>query len=337
MSHEQLTQLGNHGELGYKHMDHTKDLNGKQTAYPELAVDFCGIKMKNPIVAASGTFGFGLEYADYLDLSHEVGAISVKGLTPEARNGNEGTRIAETPSGLLNCIGLENPGAEAFVEHILPELRKYDVPILANISAADVEGYAFMAKTLTVEGIAGFEVNISCPNVKNGGMAFGVSADSAAAVCKTVRENTDLPVIMKLSPNVTDIVEIAKAVKAAGADGLSLINTLLGMAIDIKTRRPVLGNLYGGLSGPAVKPVALRLVHQVAQALDLPIMGMGGIMTGTDAIEFMLAGADIVSVGTASMVNPQAIGQIAREMHEYCETNGMGHISEVVDALLPYA
>lgn len=336
MSHEQLAQLGNHGELGYKHRDQSKDLNGQKPTYPDLAIDFCGIKMKNPIVAASGTFGFGLEYADYLDLSNEVGAISVKGLTPEARNGNEGTRIAETPSGLLNCIGLENPGAEAFVEHILPELKQYDVPILANISAADVEGYAFMAKTLSVDGIAGFEVNISCPNVKNGGMAFGVCAESAAAVCKIVRENTDLPVIMKLSPNVTDIVEIARAVKDAGADGISMINTLLGMAIDVKTRRPILGNLYGGLSGPAVKPVALRLVHQVAQAIDLPIMGMGGIMTGTDAVEFMLAGADIVSVGTASMVDPRAIGQIAREMHEYCEDTGVAHISDLVGALQPY-
>ena len=193
-----------------------------------------------------------------------------------------------------------------------------------------------MAKILSVPGIAGLEVNISCPNVKNGGMAFGVCAESAAAVCKTVRENTNLPVIMKLSPNVTDIVEIATAVKEAGADGLCLINTLLGMAIDIKTRRPVLGNLYGGLSGPAVKPVALRLVHQVAQAIDLPIMGMGGIMTGTDAIEFMLAGADIVSVGTATMVDPCAIGNIAREMHEYCEASGLNHVSEVVGALEPY-
>lgn len=325
-----------HGEKDYQTMDHSKDLNGKKPSYKDLAVEFCGIKMKNPIVAASGTFGFGFEYADYLDLSNEVGAISVKGLTPTPRNGNPGTRIAETPSGVLNCIGLENPGAEAFVRDILPELKQYDVPILANISAADVEGYEFMAKTLSVPGIAGLEVNISCPNVKNGGMAFGVSAESAAAVCKAVRENTNLPVIMKLSPNVTDIVEIAQAVKEAGADGLCLINTLLGMAIDIKTRRPVLGNLYGGLSGPAVKPVALRLVHQVAQAIDLPIMGMGGIMTGTDAIEFMLAGADIVSVGTATMVDPCAIGNIARKMHEYCEATGLSHVNEVVGALEPY-
>lgn len=336
MSHEHLKRLGDHGELGYQYMDHEKDLNGKKPAHKELAVDFCGIKMKNPIVAASGTFGFGLEYADYLDLSNEVGAISVKGLTPKARNGNEGTRIAETPSGLLNCIGLENPGAEAFVKHILPELKKYDVPILANISAADIDGYAFMAQTLSVEGVAGFEVNISCPNVKNGGMAFGVCAESAAAVCKIVRENTKLPVIMKLSPNVTDIVEIAKAVEAEGADGISMINTLLGMAIDVKTRRPVLGNLYGGLSGPAVKPVALRLVHQVAQAIDLPIMGMGGIMNSTDAIEFMLAGADIVSVGTASMVDPRAIALIADGMKQYCNDNGVAHVSELVGALQPY-
>lgn len=318
--------------VGYEPSE--KDLKGQKPSYPSLAVDFCGIKMKNPIVAASGTFGFGLEYADYLDLSNEVGAISVKGLTPEPRYGNPGTRIAETPSGVLNCIGLENPGAEAFVTDILPLLKQYDVPILANISASHVDDYAKIARTVTVEGVAGLEVNISCPNVKNGGMAFGVDADSAAAVCRTVKANTDLPVIMKLSPNVTDIVSIAKAVQAAGADGLCLINTLLGMAIDAKSRRPILGNLYGGLSGPAVKPVALRLVHQVARNLDIPIMGMGGIMTGTDAIEFMLAGADIVSVGTASMVDPEAIGRIAREMNDYCVQTGTNHISELVDGLL---
>ena len=304
------------------------------TVDPRLAVEFCGISMKNPIVAASGTFGFGLEYDGYLDLNTEVGAISVKGLTPTARPGNAGVRIAETPSGVLNCIGLENPGAEAFVADILPTLAQYDVPIFANISGNTLEEYEFMAKTLTVEGVAALEVNISCPNVKCGGMAFGVQAESAAAVCKAVKSHTDLPVIMKLSPNVTDIVEIARAVEAAGADGISMINTLLGMSVDLRTRKPLLGNIYGGLSGPAVKPVALRLTHQVAQAIDIPIMGGGGIMTGEDALEFMVVGADIVSVGTATMVDPRAIGIIASEMSAYCESQHIDHVSRLVGSII---
>ena len=304
------------------------------TVDPRLAVEFCGITMKNPIVAASGTFGFGLEYDGYLDLNTEVGAISVKGLTPTARPGNVGVRIAETPSGVLNCIGLENPGAEAFVADILPSLAQYEVPIFANISGNTLEEYEFMAKTLTVEGVAALEVNISCPNVKCGGMAFGVQADSAAAVCKAVKSHTDLPVIMKLSPNVTDIVEIARAVEAAGADGVSMINTLLGMSVDLRTRKPLLGNIYGGLSGPAVKPVALRLTHQVAKAIDIPIMGGGGIMTGEDALEFMLVGADIVSVGTATMVDPRAIGIIAKEMSAYCEKEQIAHVQDIVGGII---
>ena len=304
------------------------------TVDPRLAVEFCGISMKNPIVAASGTFGFGLEYDGYLDLNTEVGAISVKGLTPTARPGNAGVRIAETPSGVLNCIGLENPGAEAFVADILPSLAKYDVPIFANISGNTLEEYEFMAKTLTVEGVAALEVNISCPNVKCGGMAFGVQAESAAAVCKAVKSHTDLPVIMKLSPNVTDIVEIARAVEAAGADGISMINTLLGMSVDLRTRKPLLGNIYGGLSGPAVKPVALRLTHQVAQAIDIPIMGGGGIMSGEDALEFMVVGADIVSVGTATMVDPRAIGIIAKEMSAYCEKEQIAHVQDIVGGII---
>lgn len=304
------------------------------TVDPRLAVEFCGISMKNPIVAASGTFGFGVEYDGYLDLNTEVGAISVKGLTPTARPGNAGVRIAETPSGVLNCIGLENPGAEAFVADILPTLAQYNVPIFANISGNTLEEYEFMANTLTVEGVAALEVNISCPNVKCGGMAFGVQAESAAAVCKAVKSHTDLPVIMKLSPNVTDIVEIARAVEAAGADGISMINTLLGMSVDLRTRKPLLGNIYGGLSGPAVKPVALRLTHQVAQAVDIPIMGGGGIMTGEDALEFMVVGADIVSVGTATMVDPRAIGIIASEMSAYCESQHIDHVSNIVGGIM---
>lgn len=311
----------------------SKDLKNTVIPSPKLAVEFCGIKMKNPIVSASGTFGNALEYADYIDLNNELGAVSVKGLTPKARKGNIGTRIAETPSGLLNCIGLENPGAEGFLEDILPDLKQYDLPVLCNISADSVEDYGWMAEVLSVDGVDGFEVNISCPNVKSGGMAFGVCPTDAANVARSVRQHTNKPVIMKLSPNVTDITEIAKAVEAEGVDGISMINTLLGMAIDVKTRRPVLGNLYGGLSGPAIKPIALRLVHQVAKAVNIPIMGMGGIMTGTDAIEFMLAGASCVSVGAASMVDPTAIGRIAKEMEAYLDQYGFDSINDIVGQL----
>lgn len=298
-----------------------------------LNVNFCGIEMKNPIVAASGTFGFGLEFRDYLDLNQDVGAISVKGLTLEAHSGNAGVRIAETPSGLLNCIGLENPGAEYFKKHILPALRRYDVPILANISGSSVDDYGRIAEVLTTPGIAGFEVNISCPNVKAGGMAFGVQPETAAAITKMVKEHTDLPVITKLSPNVTDIVVIAKAVEEAGADGLCVMNTLIGMAINTDTWKPVLGNVYGGLSGPAVKPIALRLVHQTAQVVNIPIMGLGGIMSGRDAVEFLLAGASIVSVGTASMVDPRAIKLIADEMREYMKQKNLSSVQDMVGQL----
>ena len=277
-----------------------RDLNNTVTPNPKLSIDYCGIKMQNPIIAASGTFGNGPEYAGYLDLSNEVGAISVKGLTPKGRHGNPGTRIAETPSGVLNCIGLENPGAEHFVREILPDLEKYDVPLLANMSAGTIDEFAWMAETLSVDGIAGLEVNVSCPNVECEGMAFGVDP---------------------------------KVVEAGGGNGVSLINTLLGMAIDIHRRKPVLGNTYGGLSGPAVKPVALRMVHQVYKGVTIPIIGLGGIMTGTDAIEFMMAGAQAVQVGTATMVDPTAISRIAREMSEYVEQYNLNSITDIVGAV----
>ncbi len=311
-----------------------RDLNHTVQAIDRLAIDYCGIKMKNPIIAASGTFGNGPEYAPYLDLSNEVGAISVKGLTPKGRNGNKGTRIAETPSGLLNSIGLENPGAEYFVAHILPDLQKYDVPLLANMSAGSVDEFAWMAETLTVDGIAGLEVNVSCPNVECEGMAFGVDPKVVERVTKAVRAKTNKPIIIKLSPNVTDIAEIARACEAGGADGISLINTLLGMAIDPRTRRPILGNIYGGFSGPAVKPVALRMVHQVSKAVKIPIIGLGGIMTGSDAAEFMLAGASAVQVGTATMIDPRAIGRIARELDCYCQEQGFESVSQLTGALI---
>lgn len=297
-----------------------------------LAVTVAGIQMKTPVIAASGTFGFGLEYKDFIDLN-AIGAIAVKGLTLEARSGNQGRRIAETPSGMLNSIGLENPGVDAFLAEILPQLNQYDVPVIANISGNKVEEYALMAKKLTVAGVAGLEVNISCPNVKNGCLAFGVDPESAAAVTQAVKNSTSLPVIVKLSPNVTDIVTIAKAVEAAGADAVSLINTLLGMAIDVHSWRPVLGNVVGGLSGPAVKPVALRMVWQVAQAVRIPVIGMGGIMTAEDALEFMLAGAAAVSVGTASLVNPRAAADIALGMQEYIQKRKLQHINDIVGNL----
>lgn len=297
-----------------------------------LAVTIAGIPMKTPVIAASGTFGFGVEYKDFINLN-EIGAIAVKGLTLEPRSGNQGRRIAETPSGMLNSIGLENPGVDAFLKTILPKINRYDVPVIANISGNTVEEYALMAKKLTVAGVAGLEVNISCPNVKNGCLAFGVDPESAATVTEMVKNNTTLPVIVKLSPNVTDIATMAKAVEAAGADAISLINTLMGMAVDIHSWRPVLGNVVGGLSGPAVKPVALRMVWQVAQAVSVPVIGMGGIMTAEDALEFMLAGAAAISVGTANLVNPRAAVDIAQGMADYLQKRNLQHINELVGKL----
>lgn len=294
-----------------------------------LETTLCGVKMKNPIIAASGTFGFGLEYKDYLNLNN-VGAISLKGLSLQPRRGNDGRRICETPSGMLNCIGLENPGVDYFLTETLPELKKYDVPLMANIVGGEVEEYGEMAARLDVDGIDWLEVNISCPNVKNGCLAFGVDTASAIAVTRIVKENCHKPVIVKLTPNVTDIVEVAKAVEAAGADGVSLINTLLGMVIDVDTFEPLMGNRFGGLSGPAVKPVAVRMVYQVAQAVHIPVVGMGGIMTGRDAAEFMLAGATAVSAGTATLCNPRALANIADELESYGKAKGLTNISEIV-------
>lgn len=299
----------------------------------QLAVDFCGITLPTPIIAASGTFGFGTEYAGYVDLDR-LGGIALKGLTREPRAGNSGVRIAETAGGMLNCIGLENPGVDVFVESILPQLRaQTSAPLIANISGNTVDDYAYMAERLNVDGIAALEVNISCPNVRNGCLAFGVDAAAAAEVTRAVKAHAAQPVIVKLSPNVTDITVIAQAVEAAGADAVSLINTLLGMAIDTERRVPLLGNVTGGLSGPCVKPIALRLVWQVAQAVKIPICGMGGIMTGTDAIEFMMAGADCVSVGTATIVDPTSVERIASEMAAWCAAHGVDDIRDIVGTL----
>lgn len=294
-----------------------------------LAVDIAGIKMKTPVMTASGTFGFGLEYSDFVDLN-QVGAVVVKGTTLFPRAGNSGRRMAETPAGMLNSIGLENPGVEALIREIMPKLAKYDVPVIVNIAGNTAEEYGQLAARLDRSGVAGLEVNISCPNVKQGGIAFGTCPDSAAQVVKQVKANTNLPVIVKLSPNVTDVVLIAKAVEAAGADAISLINTLLGMAIDIRTWRPVLGNIVGGFSGPAVKPVAVRMVWQVANAVKVPVIGMGGIMTADDAIEFMLAGASAVAVGTANFVNPYVSVEVAEGIRAYLTERGLTQVSQLV-------
>ena len=298
-----------------------------------LTVEIVGIKMKTPVMTGSGTFGFGKEYSDFVDLN-KIGAVVVKGTTLLPRPGNQGRRIAETPAGMLNCIGLENPGVQEFLTTILPDLAQYDVPIIVNISGNTVEEYGELAALLTVPGVAGLELNISCPNVKEGGIAFGTNCNSAAAVVAMAKRNTNLPVIVKLSPNVTDIVEMAKAVEQAGADAISLINTLLGMAIDIHKWRPVLGNVVGGLSGPAVKPVAVRMVWQVAQAVKVPIIGMGGIVTAEDAIEFMLAGASAVAVGTGNFVNPCATQTVAQGIKDYLEKRGLSTVQELVGKVI---
>lgn len=294
-----------------------------------LSVNIAGIQMKTPVMTASGTFGFGLEYSDFVDLN-QVGAIVVKGTTLLPKVGNSGRRIAETPAGMMNCIGLENPGVDEFITTTMPKLKNYEAPVIVNISGNTVEDYGELAAKLDKSGIAGLELNISCPNVKQGGIAFGTCPDSAAEVVREVKKKTSLPVIVKLSPNVTDIVLMAKAVEAAGADAISLINTLLGMAIDIKTWRPVLGNTVGGLSGPAVKPVAVRMVYQVSKAVQVPIIGMGGIMTAEDAIEFLLAGASAVAVGTANFVNPYVSVEVAEGIKNYLTNRGLKQVSELV-------
>lgn len=294
-----------------------------------LAVNIAGIQMKTPVMGASGTFGFGIEYADFIDVNG-IGAIVTKGITPLPRPGNPGVRIAETPAGMLNSVGLENPGLAVFLQEILPKLKIYDTPVIVNISAGTAEEYGQMAKALDVDGVAGLEVNISCPNVHEGGIVFGTDPRAAASVTRSVRENTKKAVIVKLSPNVTDVVQMAKAVEEAGADGISLINTLMGMAIDIRTQRPLLGNITGGLSGPAIKPVALRMVWQVAQAVRVPIIGLGGIVSAEDAIEFLLAGASAVAVGAGNFVNPRAVEDIAAGIEDYLQQKKLQNVTELV-------
>jgi dihydroorotate dehydrogenase (NAD+) catalytic subunit len=298
---------------------------------PELAVSVGGIRMKNPVTTASGTFGFGPEYAPYIELNR-LGAIVVKGTTLEPRTGNPTPRLVETPAGILNSIGLQNPGVDCFIEEALPYLAGYDLPVIVNIAGDTVEDYARLAGKLDVPGVAGLEVNISCPNVKKGGMQFGSDPATAAEVTRAVKGSTGKPVIVKLSPNVTSMVAVAEEVARAGADALSMINTLLGMAIDVKSRRPLLGNVMGGLSGPAIKPVAVRAVWQVYREVRLPIIGMGGITCAEDALEFILAGATAVAVGTANFVNPRATMDIIEGLEKYLVENGIRYIKELVGA-----
>lgn len=294
-----------------------------------LATDLCGIKMKTPILTGSGTFGFGEEFADFVDLS-SIGGVVVKGTTLKPRRGNDGVRITETPAGMLNCIGLENPGVEVFLKETLPRIRQYDMNVIVNISGSSVEDYGLLAEKLDATDIAAIEVNISCPNVKEGGIVFGTDPKAAAAVTRAVKSHTGKPVIVKLSPNVTDIVCMAKAVEDAGADAISLINTLLGMQIDIRTWAPVLGNITGGLSGPCVKPVAVRMVWQVAQAVHVPIIGMGGIMSAEDAVEFFLAGASAVAIGTANFTDPSCITKISDELAAYLAAHRLENIHDLI-------
>ena len=294
-----------------------------------LAITLGKMKMQTPITTASGTFGFGFEFEDFLDLE-KVGAITVKGTTLEPRSGNKGQRVVETPAGMLNCVGLENHGAEYFLKETLPKLKKIKTPVIVNIDGDSVEEYGKLAKKLDVDGVDALEINISCPNVSQGGLAFGTNCDSAAEVVKAVKKNTSKTVITKLSPNVTDIVEIALAVEDAGTDAISLINTLLGMKIDINKQKPALGNVMGGLSGPAVMPVAVRMVYQVAQKVKVPIIGMGGIMKAEDAIEFFLAGATAVAVGTANFRDPSIAETIAVDILKYMDSKGVKNIGELV-------
>lgn len=299
-----------------------------------LKTNFLGKEFKNPMVTSSGCFGFGLEYTDYFD-PNVLGGIVVKGITMEPRDGNYGTRIAETPGGMLNCVGLENPGIDYFENVIVKNIKSSGIesPIIVNINGKVIEEYVEIAKRVeNIPEVDMIELNISCPNVKDGGMAFGAKPEVAGAVTKAVREVTTKPLIVKLSPNVTDIVHIAKVVEENGADAVSLINTLLGMAIDIKKRKPVLGNTFGGFSGPAVKPVALRMVYQVYKNVNIPIVGMGGISSTEDAIEFMMAGATMVSLGTGLFSNPILPVEIKDGLEKFCEENGLENIQEIVGA-----
>jgi dihydroorotate dehydrogenase (NAD+) catalytic subunit len=293
-------------------------------------VNLGGIKLKNPVAVASGTFGYGQEYEDYVSIK-DLGAVIVKGTTLTPRAGNPGPRIAETPAGMLNAVGLENPGVEIFLNEYLPYLVQREVTVIANIAGNTIEEYAAMASMIEGHpGIAGIELNISCPNVKHGGLQFGTDPQTVKNVVAAVKKETSIPVMPKLSPNVTDITEIARAAVEGGADALSMINTLMGMAIDINTGKPVLANTFGGLSGPAIKPVALRMIYQVYQAVDVPILGGGGIMNYIDALEFIMAGASAVSIGTGNFINPLIGEEVIAGLQNYMQEKGIKDLKDIV-------
>ena len=299
----------------------------------QLNTKIGSLELKNPVMTASGTFGYGTEYADFMDINR-LGAIIVKGTTLNPRQGNPYPRMAETPSGMLNAVGLQNKGVDYFVDHIYPEVRKFQTNVIVNVSGSSIEDYAQCASIInTLDDIPAIELNISCPNVKQGGMAFGVKPESAAQVVSAVRKAYDKTLIVKLSPNVTDITEIARAVEGAGADSVSLINTMLGMAIDAERRKPILSTVTGGMSGPAVKPVALRMVWQVAKAVKIPVIGLGGICSATDAIEFLLAGASAIQIGTANFIDPSISEKVVDGIEEYLTRHGFNSVEDIIGAL----
>ena len=301
----------------------------------DLSLDLCGVHFKNPVIAASGTFGFGREYDELYDIGL-LGGISVKGLCLGGRMGNPPSRLTETPGGMLNCVGLQNPGIESFIEHDLPWLLTKNVAVIANITGTSVEEYCKMAQVLAPTGVHLLEMNISCPNVHEGGVAFGVKPESVYEITKAVKAHSRQPLIVKLTPNVSDITENALAAQEAGADAISLINTLTGIAVDVHRRKMILSNNTGGLSGPAVRPVALRMVWQCAKKVSIPIIGLGGIETGEDAAAFMLCGAKAVQVGTASFTDPFACPRIVRELGAYCDAQGVKNPQEIVGTLKAY-
>ena len=297
----------------------------------DLRTTLCGIELSNPIIPASGTFGFGYEFAELYDINM-LGSFSFKGTTKDKRFGNPTPRIAECTSGLINAVGLQNPGVEDVLKYEMPKLKAvFNKPVMANVSGFSVEDYAYTVEKLDAEEQIGwFEVNVSCPNVHGGGMSFGTNPEAAAEVTRAVRKVTNKPIIIKLSPNVTDIVSIAKACEAAGADGISLINTLLGMRINLKTKKPVIANKMGGFSGPAIKPVAIRMVYQVSHAVNIPVVGMGGIANAEDVIEFMLAGATAVEVGAQNLVDPYACKSIIEDLPRVMEKYGIEKLSDII-------
>ena len=298
------------------------------------SVELCGVTLKNPVMTASGTFGSGAEYSEFTDLNR-LGAVVTKGVANVPWPGNPTPRVAEVYGGMLNAVGLQNPGIDLFCERDIPFLKKYDTKIIVNVCGHSTEEYVEVVKRLAEEPVDMLEINISCPNVKEGGLVFGTCPDSAAEVVKAVKSNTSKMVITKLSPNVTDIVAMAQAVEAAGTDAISLINTLIGMKIDIDRQKPVLGNVIGGLSGPAVRPVAVRMCYQVAQNVHVPIIGMGGIMTAEDAIEFFLAGASAVAVGTVNFTNPCIAETISHGILEYMDKHGIKKLKDMIGLALP--